>query len=163
MEGCCRVLGNRDGHPASDPERRRCPIPKSVLACFHGMLDLANSSHTDLSSGWDPSSGAPSSFAASPCMEPTADICYRTMPQTPRDGRLWPDLRLSESDASVRELAVLVAWFERLDCNMCRPMLLPLRFTRLSSRIASLHHRPWTPSGDSLRTKMSVSKQSAPF
>ena len=56
----------------------------------------------------------PPSFTASPYMNSTAEICYRTMPQTPRDGNLRPDLRLSESDASVRKVAVLVAWFERL-------------------------------------------------
>ena len=84
------------------------------LVCFQGMSSLANSGHADLSFGWDPSSGAPPTFTASPYMGPTAEICYRTMPQTPQDGRLRPDLRLSESDASVRKVAVLVAWFERL-------------------------------------------------
>jgi len=30
VEGCCRDVGDRDRCPASDPERRRCSIPKCV-------------------------------------------------------------------------------------------------------------------------------------
>ncbi|KAF9648625.1 hypothetical protein BDM02DRAFT_3115076 [Thelephora ganbajun] len=68
----------------------------------------------DVSFGWDPSTGAPPNFTASPYMKPTAEVCYRTLPQAPQDGRLRPDLRLGESDTSVRKVAALVAWFERL-------------------------------------------------
>ena len=78
------------------------------------MSALTTFNHIDVSFAWDPSSDVPSSFTASPYMKSTAEICYRTMPQTPRDGRLRPDLRLSESDASIRKVAGLVAWFERL-------------------------------------------------
>jgi len=41
-------------------------------------------------------------------------ICYRTMPYTHEDGRLRPDLRLGESDPSVRKVATVVLWFQRM-------------------------------------------------
>ena len=78
------------------------------------MSVLTGYDQIDVSFAWDPSNDAPPNFTASPYMKSTAEICYRTMPQTPRDGRLRPDLRLGDSDASVRKVAVLVAWFERL-------------------------------------------------
>jgi len=87
---------------------------KVCLINFRDASGLVNSNRTDISFSWDPSGGAPPNFTASPYTKPTAEICYRTMPQTPRDGRLRPDLRLSESDVSVRRVAALVAWFERL-------------------------------------------------
>jgi len=59
------------------------PIRRGDIVLFQGLSsgtwNLANSSHTDLSFGWDPSSGAPPTFTVSPYMEPTTEICYRTM------------------------------------------------------------------------------------
>ena len=38
-------------------------------------------------------------------------ICFRTMPSTPSDARYRPDLRLGKSDAAVRKVSAVVAWF----------------------------------------------------
>lgn len=55
-------------------------------------------------------------ITASPNLRSRAEICYRTMPRAsvPADMRLRPDLRLGASDASVRRVAAVVAWFERM-------------------------------------------------
>lgn len=61
--------------------------------------------------------GAPTHvITASPNFRSRAEICYRTMPRAsmPADMRLRPDLRLSGSDASVRRVAAVAAWFERM-------------------------------------------------
>ena len=36
------------------------------------------------------------------------------MPYTHEDGRLRPDLRLGESDPSVRKVAAVVLWFQHM-------------------------------------------------
>jgi len=55
-------------------------------------------------------------ITASPNLRSRAEICYRTMPRAsvPADMRLRPDLRLGASDASVRRVAAVVEWFERI-------------------------------------------------
>ena len=53
------------------------------------------------------------SMSASQHLNSTLTICYRTMPYTHEDGRLRPDLRLGESDPSVRKVASVVLWFHR--------------------------------------------------
>ncbi|KAI0261366.1 hypothetical protein BC834DRAFT_830447 [Gloeopeniophorella convolvens] len=60
--------------------------------------------------------GGPAALTASPNLRSRAEICYRTMPRTsvPADVRLRPDLRLGASDAAVRRVAAVVAWFERM-------------------------------------------------
>ncbi|KAA1478393.1 hypothetical protein DENSPDRAFT_788085 [Dentipellis sp. KUC8613] len=63
---------------------------------------------------WDPQS--PLVLTASPHLKSRAEICYRTMPRAavPEDGRLRPDLRLGYSDATVRKVASIVGWFEKM-------------------------------------------------
>ncbi|KAH9980829.1 hypothetical protein BGW80DRAFT_1434199 [Lactifluus volemus] len=55
-------------------------------------------------------------LTASPNLRSRAEICFRTMPRpsVPADMHLRPDLRLSASDAAVRRVAAVVAWFERM-------------------------------------------------
>ncbi|KII88093.1 hypothetical protein PLICRDRAFT_53955 [Plicaturopsis crispa FD-325 SS-3] len=53
-------------------------------------------------------------LTASPYLKSKLEICYRTMPYTHEDGRLRPDLRLGATDAAVRRVATVVAWFERI-------------------------------------------------
>lgn len=60
----------------------------------------------------DPSTSA--TLSASPHLKSKLTICYRTMPHTQEDNRLRPDLRLGDSDASVRKVAVVVRWFEQM-------------------------------------------------
>jgi hypothetical protein len=50
-------------------------------------------------------------LTASPWNKPQLTICYRTMPCTPEDHRLRPDLRLGSSDAGVGKVAAVVRWF----------------------------------------------------
>ena len=107
-------MGNRDKRSATNPERRYCSISEYVLVPPRDASSLTDWIDIDISFGWDPSSGGPPNFTASPYAKPTAEICYRTMPQDAQDGRLQPDLRLGESDASVRKVAALVAWFKGL-------------------------------------------------
>ena len=54
------------------------------------------------------------SVSASPQARSRLLICYRTMPATPADARLRPDLRLGLSDAGVRRVAALVRWVEEV-------------------------------------------------
>ncbi|KAF8899430.1 hypothetical protein BD779DRAFT_1431369 [Infundibulicybe gibba] len=54
------------------------------------------------------------SLTASPYMKSKLEICYRTMAYTREDIRLRPDLRLGESDASVRRVATIARWFEAM-------------------------------------------------
>ncbi|TFK42251.1 hypothetical protein BDQ12DRAFT_696667 [Crucibulum laeve] len=54
------------------------------------------------------------SLTASPYQKSSMTLCYRTMPYTHEDNRLRPDLRLGESDASVRKVASVVRWFEHM-------------------------------------------------
>ncbi len=58
-------------------------------------------------------SAAPT-LTASPKLKPKLTICYRTLPSTPEDRRLRPDLRLGESDAVVRKVSTTVRWFQGL-------------------------------------------------
>ncbi|KAF9008166.1 hypothetical protein BDZ89DRAFT_1095311 [Hymenopellis radicata] len=51
-------------------------------------------------------------LTASPYLHSRCQLCYRTMPYTPADMKLRPDLRLGYSDPSVRKVAALVEWFE---------------------------------------------------
>lgn len=64
-------------------------------------------------------------LTASPNLNSRLTICYRTMPEPTTSTRnrndnnnvlraLRPDLRLGASDAGVRRVAALVAWFERM-------------------------------------------------
>ncbi|KAG7094692.1 hypothetical protein E1B28_005511 [Marasmius oreades] len=53
-------------------------------------------------------------LTASPYLKSKLEICYRTMPYTPEDRRLRPDLRLGASDAAVRKVGAVVQWFERM-------------------------------------------------
>ncbi|KAI0338287.1 hypothetical protein BDW22DRAFT_1363173 [Trametopsis cervina] len=58
------------------------------------------------------------SLTASPALNSSMLICYRTMPRAPdrdigvNDERFRPDLRLGNSDATVRKVAAVVRWFE---------------------------------------------------
>ena len=130
-----------------------CPV------CFQDTLGLTNSNRTDVSFVWDPSASAPPNFTGSPYTNPTAEICYRTMPQAPRDGRLRPGLRLGESDASIRRVAALITWFERPArlwcvgispfCPLCAPI-------HTHPPHSSFRYQPW-------KTKTFVSEPFAPF
>lgn len=53
-------------------------------------------------------------LTASPYLKSSLIICYRTMPYSREDSRLRPDLRLGRSDAAVRKVATVVAWFQDL-------------------------------------------------
>jgi len=53
-------------------------------------------------------------MSASQYLNSNLTICYRTMPYTHEDGRLRPDLRLGESDPSVRKVAAVVLWFQHM-------------------------------------------------
>ncbi|KXN84968.1 hypothetical protein AN958_11813 [Leucoagaricus sp. SymC.cos] len=53
------------------------------------------------------------SITASPFLKSALTICYRTMPYAKSDSRLRPDLRLGRSDAAVRKVAAVVAWFQQ--------------------------------------------------
>ncbi|KAH9859021.1 hypothetical protein C2E23DRAFT_864776 [Lenzites betulinus] len=67
---------------------------------------------------WEPEAAGtaaasiPISLSASPQLKPTLEICYRTLPTALQDARFRPDLRLGLSDAAVRKVASVVAWFE---------------------------------------------------
>ncbi|KAI0674913.1 hypothetical protein C8Q78DRAFT_509578 [Trametes maxima] len=69
---------------------------------------------------WEPDHGGstassgtiPLSLSASPQLKSRLEICYRTLPSSPQDARLRPDLRLGMSDAAVRRVASVVRWFE---------------------------------------------------
>ncbi|KAI0644736.1 hypothetical protein C8Q79DRAFT_793019 [Trametes meyenii] len=69
---------------------------------------------------WEPEHGGsticpgtiPVSLSASPQLKSRLEICYRTLPSSPQDARLRPDLRLGMSDAAVRRVASVVRWFE---------------------------------------------------
>ncbi|TFY69873.1 hypothetical protein EVG20_g2977 [Dentipellis fragilis] len=84
---------------------------RSAAACLSccEFDDLA-----DVQATWDPQS--PLVLTASPHLKSRAEICYRTMPRAavPEDGRLRPDLRLGYSDATVRKVASIVSWFEKM-------------------------------------------------
>lgn len=60
--------------------------------------------------------GTPLALTASPHLKSKAEICYRTMPRAsfPEDQRLRSDLRLGYSDATVRKVASVVTWFEKM-------------------------------------------------
>ncbi|KAG6901572.1 hypothetical protein C0995_010340 [Termitomyces sp. Mi166 len=64
----------------------------------------------NVTANWDTSSSP--TLSASPHLKSKMEICYRTMPYTHEDNRLRPDLRLGQSDAAVRKVAVVVRWFE---------------------------------------------------
>lgn len=64
----------------------------------------------DVTVNYEP--GTTPTLTASPYLKSKLEICYRTMPYTHEDGRLRPDLRLGISDAAVRKVASVVAWFE---------------------------------------------------
>ncbi|KAI0040866.1 hypothetical protein FA95DRAFT_1611467 [Auriscalpium vulgare] len=68
----------------------------------------------NVSAACDPDS--PVALTASPHLKSKAEICYRSMPRPsfPEDRRLRPDLRLGFSDAAVRRVAAVVAWFEKM-------------------------------------------------
>ncbi|KAF5312810.1 hypothetical protein D9619_002449 [Psilocybe cf. subviscida] len=53
-------------------------------------------------------------LSASPFLKSKLVVCYRTMPATPQDARLRPDLRLGISEPSVRRVAGIVEWFEQM-------------------------------------------------
>ncbi|KAI0829741.1 hypothetical protein BC628DRAFT_1063783 [Trametes gibbosa] len=67
---------------------------------------------------WEPEAAGtaaasiPISLSASPQLKPKLEICYRTLPSALHDARFRPDLRLGLSDAAVRKVASVVAWFE---------------------------------------------------
>ncbi|EKM54792.1 uncharacterized protein PHACADRAFT_258891 [Phanerochaete carnosa HHB-10118-sp] len=54
------------------------------------------------------------SLTASPALNSSMSICYRTMPwgDDPAGEKLRPDLRLGYSDAAVRKVASVVQWFQ---------------------------------------------------
>lgn len=52
------------------------------------------------------------SFSASPFLNSNMNICYRTLPSTPSDKYLRPDLRLAASDPGLRRVSDVVGWFE---------------------------------------------------
>ncbi|KDQ07057.1 hypothetical protein BOTBODRAFT_181032 [Botryobasidium botryosum FD-172 SS1] len=56
----------------------------------------------------------PTSITASPKLQSNMEICYRTLPQCRSDESLRPDLRLGRVDASVRKVAELVEWVQKL-------------------------------------------------
>ncbi|KAF8167247.1 hypothetical protein B0H34DRAFT_7954 [Crassisporium funariophilum] len=60
----------------------------------------------------DPSTST--TLSASPYLKSQLTICYRSMPYTHEDNRLRPDLRLGESEPSVRKVAAVVCWFEHM-------------------------------------------------
>ncbi|KAK7692170.1 hypothetical protein QCA50_003791 [Cerrena zonata] len=64
----------------------------------------------------DPASTSAShlSLTASPYLKSRAEICFRTMPNSPEDVRFRPDLRLGISDNAVGRVAALVSWFESM-------------------------------------------------
>ncbi|KAH7921051.1 hypothetical protein BV22DRAFT_756451 [Leucogyrophana mollusca] len=66
----------------------------------------------NVTASWD--EGTSITLTASPYNKPSAEICYRTMPYTHEDKRLRPDLRLGNSDATIRKVAALVKWFENM-------------------------------------------------
>ncbi|KAH7909223.1 hypothetical protein BJ138DRAFT_1102866 [Hygrophoropsis aurantiaca] len=66
----------------------------------------------DVTANWEP--GSSITLTASPYNKPSAQICYRTMPYSHEDKRLRPDLRLGNSDATVKKVAALVVWFENM-------------------------------------------------
>ena len=66
----------------------------------------------DIKATYDPSTSI--SMTASQYLNSNLTICYRTMPYTHEDGRLRPDLRLGESDPSVRKVAAVVLWFQHM-------------------------------------------------
>ncbi|KAI0318914.1 hypothetical protein OF83DRAFT_1170678 [Amylostereum chailletii] len=68
----------------------------------------------NVSAAWEPKN--PITLTASPQARSKAEICFRTMPRAsfPEDSRLRPDLRLGYSDATVRRVAAVVQWFQRM-------------------------------------------------
>ena len=66
----------------------------------------------DIKATCDPSTSI--LMSASQYLNSNLTICYRTMPYTHEDGRLRPDLRLGESDPSVRKVAAVVLWFQHM-------------------------------------------------
>ena len=66
----------------------------------------------DIKATCDPSTSI--LMSASQYLNSNLTICYRTMPYTHEDGRLRPDLRLGESDPSVRKVAAVVLWFQQM-------------------------------------------------
>jgi hypothetical protein len=83
------------------------------LPIFFYFLLLIGVLATDIESA---NGGLTPVLTASPNLRSRAEICFRTMPRpsVPADMRLRPDLRLSASDAAVRRVAAVVAWFERM-------------------------------------------------
>lgn len=75
-----------------------------------GLLVFALMSHVDVTATYE--HRASTSLSASPFLRSQCQLCYRTMPRTPEDMRLRPDLRLAYSDPSVRKVEALAQWFE---------------------------------------------------
>ncbi|KAF8971855.1 hypothetical protein BDZ97DRAFT_1150617 [Flammula alnicola] len=57
---------------------------------------------------------ASTTLSASPYLKSKLVICFRAMPYTHEDGRFRPDLRLGNSEPSVRKVAAVVRWFEAM-------------------------------------------------
>ncbi|KAJ4470574.1 hypothetical protein C8J55DRAFT_563903 [Lentinula edodes] len=81
--------------------------PKDVAAKRGDVVLIEN-----VTASHDPSTSP--TLTASPNLKSKLEICYRTMPYAHEDMQLRPDLRLGGSDASVRKVASLVRWFERM-------------------------------------------------
>lgn len=53
-------------------------------------------------------------LTASPYLKSNMVICYRTLPNDREDNKYRPDLRLAQTDATVRKVSSLVKWFDLL-------------------------------------------------
>ncbi|CAL1706096.1 unnamed protein product [Somion occarium] len=87
----------------SDPDPSAPGIKRGDIVLLENVLvssDPANTSHLSLT--------------ASPHLKSKAEICYRTMPNSPEDARFRPDLRLGFSDSTVRKVSEVVSWFESM-------------------------------------------------
>ena len=104
----CRFVGWKCWLSSSET-RRPCAFAGWALS-FSVLNALNIFWGADVATSMEP--GASITILASPCLKSRLDICYRTMPYAHEDQRLWPDLRLGASDATVRKVAEVVKWFE---------------------------------------------------
>ncbi|CAL1706098.1 unnamed protein product [Somion occarium] len=83
-----------------------------ISVFFHYSFILVTQIDVLVSS--DPANTSHLSLTASPHLKSKAEICYRTMPNSPEDARFRPDLRLGFSDSTVRKVSEVVSWFESM-------------------------------------------------
>ncbi|KAJ4473091.1 hypothetical protein J3R30DRAFT_762802 [Lentinula aciculospora] len=107
------ILGDEDGSVCKLTAWRETAdvwggsVPKDVAPKRGDVVLIEN-----VMASHDPSTSP--TLTASPNLRSKLEICYRTMPYTHEDMRLRPDLRLGGSDASVRKVASVAKWFERM-------------------------------------------------